>query len=55
MFRCESLYVYDKNGCRVYSSDGYELKFEPPAIKDMSQYEDDINVRQEYFRKRVKL
>ena len=30
-----------KNGCRVYSSDGYELKFEPPAIKDMSQYKDD--------------
>ena len=55
MFRGESLYVHDKNGCRVYSSDGYELKFEPPAIKDMSQYKDDINVRQEYFRKRVKL
>ena len=51
-----SLYMYMiKNGCRVYSSDGYELKFEPPAIKDMSQYKDDINVRQEYFRKRVKL
>ena len=55
MFRRESLYEHDKNGCRVYSSDGYELKFEPPAIKDMSQYKDDINVRQEYFRKRVKL
>ena len=55
IFRGESLYVHDKNGCRVYSSDGYELKFEPPAIKDMSQYKDDINVRQEYFRKRVKL
>ena len=55
MFRRESLYEHDKNGCRVNSSDGYELKFEPPAIKDMSQYKDDINVRQEYFRKRVKL
>ena len=55
MFRGESLYVHDKNGCKVYSSDGYELKFEPPAIKDMSQYKEDINVRQEYFRKRVKL
>ena len=54
MFRSESLYVYDKNGCRVYSSDGYELKFEPPAIKDMSQYKEVIKTHQKYFRKSVK-
>jgi len=54
MFRRESLYEHDKNGCRVYSSDGYELKFEPPAIKDMSQYKEVIKTHQKYFRKSVK-
>lgn len=51
-FREESLFLKDGNGNRIQCKGDYK-QFNAPKLKDMKQYEKDVEYRQKKFREKV--